>query len=49
MNNESVEIVRPVARLMANEMPSQDLDLLAKKCSFNSLPSGHAITDIPDA
>jgi hypothetical protein len=48
MQNDVIENVRPFARMMAIEAPAEDLDVVAKKGTFNSLPSGRAITDIPD-
>ncbi|GLQ98815.1 hypothetical protein [Dyella mobilis] len=48
MNNEDIEIVRPFARMMANEVSKDEMDLMTKKGTFNSMRSGHAINDWPD-
>jgi len=48
MNNEEVEIVRPFARMMADEVTTEDMDLMAKKGVFVSVRSGGAFNDWPD-
>ncbi|GLQ87787.1 hypothetical protein [Dyella flagellata] len=48
MNNENVEIVRPFARMMANEVPTEDVDSMIKKGAFVSVRSGHVFNDWPD-
>lgn len=48
MNNENIEIVRPFARLMADEVSTEDLDLMLKKGTFVSMRSGGAFNDWPD-
>jgi hypothetical protein len=48
MQNDMIENVRPFARLVAIEAATEDMDVVAKKGTFHSLPSGGAITDIPD-
>lgn len=45
MNNENVDIVRPFARMMANEMPMEEVE---KKGPFVSMRSGSAFNDWPD-
>jgi len=45
MNNENVEIVRPFARIMANEMPAEETE---RKGPFVTVRSGGGLTDWPD-
>lgn len=48
MQNEHVENIRPFARVMATEVATEDTDVVAKKGTFNSLPSGGLPNDWPD-
>jgi hypothetical protein len=48
MQNDHIDEVRPFARIMANEVSSDEAEMMAKKGLFNSVLSGHAITDWPD-
>lgn len=48
MNNENVEIVRPFARMMADEMSIEDIDSMSKKGAFITFRSGTGLTDMPD-
>lgn len=50
MQNDQMEYIRPFARMLANEVSSEEAALKAKKGLFHSLPSGpNILTDIPDA
>lgn len=49
MQNDQVEVIRPFARMLANEVSSDEAALKAKKGQFHSLPSGlNILTDFPD-
>lgn len=48
MNSEEIESARPFARMMANEVPTEDVDLMAKRGVFVSVRSGGAFNDWPD-
>lgn len=48
MQNDQVESIRPFARMMAIEAPTESIELMAENGVLRSLPSGHVINDWPD-
>jgi hypothetical protein len=48
MQNNHEEVVRPFARIMANEVSQDESEMLAKKGQFITPYSAHAVGDKPD-
>lgn len=48
MQNDQVESIRPFARMMAIEAPTESIELMAENGVLRSLPSGGVINDWPD-
>jgi hypothetical protein len=48
MQNDNEQMVRPFARIMANEVSHDEVELIAQKGSFYSVMSGPAFNDAPD-
>jgi hypothetical protein len=48
MQNDHEEVVRPFARIMANEVSHDETEVMAKKSPFLTFRSGHAFLDMPD-
>jgi hypothetical protein len=49
MQNDHIEELRPFARIVANEVSSDEAEMMATKGLFITFRSGDGLTDLPDS